>query len=437
MFTNNEAVISLIELLVKKAGFDVHKDYSEEELEKTKNSISSLIKEKQRAKDKKTFNEILDNLKVREANWENNAEIVGKSLIRAYNEGKSYNAVKDKIDSLVLLATSGTKDLTVTSVYEEIRNLEIEYENLLDKIKNTNYRNEEEKEMDSKYKVYLEAKIKDLEEELENLEKESNSLREVELKEVNIQAKIKEYASTLKNDLNRIESVISSSINSSINFDTFDRLEKAKSETDEKLSRATDLLNKTEKMLEDVRHNKESIKERINEIEIEKTRCVNKLNNINKKLDEDNYENNTLRMLDLNNSEILRLKIEELNNKKDVIYVDSNLVKEELIKEWGRNSNNTSVNINTPIKEEKKEEKPKEEVKEEVKVNVQHKEEKKEPPKIEVSFEEIEEVKGREEPKEDVLNSIMEEIDNVEEKINEIKTNEEKKEEEKGIELDW
>ena len=80
MNTNYETVVSLIELLVKKAGFDLSSNYSEIELQKTKDSISSLVKDRNTSNDKKTINALIENLKVRQANWENNAEMVGKRL---------------------------------------------------------------------------------------------------------------------------------------------------------------------------------------------------------------------------------------------------------------------------------------------------------------------------------------------------------------------
>ena len=43
MNNNFEAIKSLVSLLVKKAGFDINSNYSEEELAKTKESIKKLL----------------------------------------------------------------------------------------------------------------------------------------------------------------------------------------------------------------------------------------------------------------------------------------------------------------------------------------------------------------------------------------------------------
>ena len=167
MNTNYETVVSLIELLVKKAGFDLSKNYSEIELQKTKDSISSLLKERNTATNKEALNTLIENLKVRQANWENNAEMVGKSLLKAYEEGKDYNTVRMRIELLGNLALKGTDNISVGSVYDRVRSLDSEYKTLINRIENTDYRNEAEKEMDSRYKIYLETKLTSIEGEIE------------------------------------------------------------------------------------------------------------------------------------------------------------------------------------------------------------------------------------------------------------------------------
>lgn len=334
MNTSHEAVVSLIELLVKKAGFDLSSNYSEIELQKTKDSISTLIKEKNTSTNKKELASLIENLKVRQANWENNAEMVGKSLLKAYEEGKDYNSVKMRIELLANLALKGTDNISVGGVYDRVKSLDSDYKTLLEKIDNTDYSNIEEKEMDARYKTYLENRLSTIDTEVETLARELDSLREVEIKDVGIVSKIKEYITKLSSDKEKIDKAVSSSISSNIAFDVWERLETAKNNTNEKLDKAKDLLEKTEKTLADVKKNQEVIKDRKTSLETEKTRCNTKLNSINAKIEENAYENTTERMIDVNNSEMMKLELEQLNNKKDVIYVDVGKVKEELIREW-------------------------------------------------------------------------------------------------------
>lgn len=350
MNNNFEAIKSLISLLVKKAGFDLDKNYSEVELEKTKSSIEELTYEKNNSNNKKAISNIIDNLRVRQANWENNAEIVGKSLIEAYQSGKDYQSIKARIELLGSLAVKGTENLGVGSIYSKLTELEKKYEELNTKIETNDYKNLNEKEMDERYKTYLENKIASFEVEVENLNKELESLRDIELKDVNIVNKIKEYIDKMDSDLERINKALSTSVNSDISFEVFERLENAKEELEAKSTKDKETLSKAESMLDNVRKNRININERKDLIESEIDKLNNKLTNVRIKLDENDYTNQIEKIIDVNELERVRLELESLKNKKDVVYVDAVKVKEELIKEWNTSSGKT--------KAEQKEENP-------------------------------------------------------------------------------
>ena len=338
MNNNFEAIKSLISLLVKKAGFDLDKNYSEVELEKTKSSIEELTYEKNNSNNKKAISNIIDNLRVRQANWENNAEIVGKSLIEAYQSGKDYQSIKARIELLGSLAVKGTENLGVGSIYSKLTELEKKYEELNTKIETNDYKNLNEKEMDERYKTYLENKIASFEVEVENLNKELESLRDIELKDVNIVNKIKEYIDKMDSDLERINKALSTSVNSDISFEVFERLENAKEELEVKSTKDKETLSKAESMLDNVRKNRININERKGSIENEIDKLNGKLTNVKIKLDENDYTNQIEKIIDVNELERVRLELESLKNKKDVVYVDAVKVKEELIKEWNTSS---------------------------------------------------------------------------------------------------
>lgn len=343
MNNNFEAIKSLISLLVKKAGFDLDKNYSEVELEKTKSSIEELTYEKNNSNNKKAISNIIDNLRVRQANWENNAEIVGKSLIEAYQSGKDYQSIKARIELLGSLAVKGTENLGVGSIYSKLTELEKKYEELNTKIETNDYKNLNEKEMDERYKTYLENKIASFEVEVENLNKELESLRDIELKDVNIVNKIKEYIDKMDSDLERINKALSTSVNSDISFEVFERLENAKEELEAKSTKDKETLSKAESMLDNVRKNRININERKDSIESEIDKLNNKLTNVKIKLDENDYTNQIEKIIDVNELERVRLELESLKNKKDVVYVDAVKVKEELIKEWNTSSGKTEA----------------------------------------------------------------------------------------------
>ena len=287
MNNNFEAIKSLISLLVKKAGFDLDKNYSEVELEKTKSSIEELTYEKNNSNNKKEISNIIDNLRVRQANWENNAEIVGKSLIEAYQSGKDYQSIKARIELLGSLAVKGTENLGVGSIYSKLTELEKKYEELNTKIETNDYKNLNEKEMDERYKTYLENKI--------------------------------------------------------ASFEVFERLENAKEELEAKSTKDKETLSKAESMLDNVRKNRININERKDSIESEIDKLNNKLTNVKIKLDENDYTNQIEKIIDVNELERVRLELESLKNKKDVVYVDAIKVKEELIKEWNTSSGRTEA----------------------------------------------------------------------------------------------
>lgn len=340
MNNNFEAIKSLVSLLVKKSGFDIDKNYSEEELAKTKENIQKLQSEKESSNNQKTLGKIIDTLKLRQANWENNAEIVGKSLLNAYKEGKDYSQVKARIELLGNLAYKGTENLSVGNLYSKLSELESKYNELNNKIDTYEYKNTEEREMDEKYKSYLDNKISSLNDEIKIVNKELDELRDIELKDVTIVNKIKEYIDKLDNDLARIDRILNESANMDISFEVYERLESAKEELESKQIRNKDTLEKAEKMLENVRINRTNSNSKKEILEEELDKCTTKKNNISTKLKEDNYINTTERIIDINEKEKIRVELDYLNNKKDVIYVDAIKVKDELIREWSTKKEN-------------------------------------------------------------------------------------------------
>ena len=340
MNNNFEAIKSLVSLLVKKSGFDIDKNYSEEELAKTKENIQKLQSEKESSNNQKTLGKIIDTLKLRQANWENNAEIVGKSLLNAYKEGKDYSQVKARIELLGNLAYKGTENLSAGNLYSKLSELETKYNELNNKIDTYEYKNTEEREMDEKYKSYLDNKISSLNDEIKIVNKELDELRDIELKDVTIVNKIKEYIDKLDNDLARIDRILNESANMDISFEVYERLESAKEELESKQIRNKDTLEKAEKMLENVRTNRTNSNSKKEILEEELDKCTTKKNNISTKLKEDNYINTTERIIDINEKEKIRVELDYLNNKKDVIYVDAIKVKDELIREWSTKKEN-------------------------------------------------------------------------------------------------
>ena len=66
-----------------------------------------------------------------------------------------------------------------------------------------------------------------------------------------------------------------------------------------------------------------------------------KLEQITDKINENDYVDYASKINDINQKELINIELNELNNKKDVIYVNVDKVKEELIKEWTKDKNNS------------------------------------------------------------------------------------------------
>ena len=168
--------------------------------------------------------------------------------------------------------------------------------------------------------------------------------------------------------MEKINSVLDNTLTSFTTYESFEKIENTNNKTIEKIYKFNELLNKTEGVLNEVRESRKKNNDRKSYLERERETYSNKLNKVSVKLEENDYVNNIEKMEDINKSELLRLEIDSLNNIKDVLYIDINKVKEELIKEWERHTGNNdtskienSVKFEEPkeIKEEiKKEEKP-------------------------------------------------------------------------------
>ncbi len=353
MNTNYEVIKNLVSLLVKRAGFNIDSNYSETELEKVKNSIKDLQAKREDSNNKKVLSKMIDDLKVRQANWENNAEIVGKSLLNAYKEGKPYSSVKMRIELLGNLASKNRTYNSLSNIYDRLNKLELDYKNLLDKIENNSYESTEEKEMDKRYKNYLEEKIENFNHELSGIDKTLDELRNSEKNDINIVNKVKEYINKLEKDLEKINNVLDNTLTSFVAYESFESIENTNNKTIEKIDKFKELLSKTESVLNDVRENRRKTNERKTYIEKEKETYINKLNRVSTKLEENNYINNIEKMEDTNKSEIIRLEINSLNNIKDVLYIDTEKVKEELINEWNKNNTTGEIPLESYNKEEK------------------------------------------------------------------------------------
>ena len=344
MDTNYEAVKCLIEILVKKAGYDINKNYSENELKKTKETINKL--ENDRDIEKATKNELIANLKIRQANWENNAEVIGKSLLDCYKNNKSYVEVKAKIEFLSNLAKKDEESKNgqslMTYVYSKLKELENEYNELNLRIESNDYINQEEKDLDVKLKEYLINSIDNYSNEISLCDDELERLKDVEHQEQMIKERLNAYIANVKKDVELLDKLKKNSLDKGITLEVWEKIEDIELNIKSKLEKVLSVLKKTDNVLNEVNENRERCNNKKTIMSKEIERSNNKLNRINERLNNDDYLDYTRKIKDLNKKELIRIELNELKNKKDVIYVNVDMVKEELIREWSKNSSDNS-----------------------------------------------------------------------------------------------
>ena len=344
MDTNYEAVKCLIEILVKKAGYDINKNYSENELKKTKETINKL--ENDRDIEKATKNELIANLKIRQANWENNAEVIGKSLLDCYKNNKSYMDVRAKVEFLSNLAKKDEESKNgqslMTYVYSKLKELENEYNELNLKIESNDYINQEEKDLDVKLKEYLINSIDNYSNEISLCDDELERLKDVEHKELMIKERLNAYIANVKKDVELLDKLKRNSLDKGITLEVWEKIEDIELNIKSKLEKVLSVLKKTDNVLNEVNENRERCNNKKTIMSKEIERSNNKLNRINERLNNDDYLDYTRKIKDLNKKELIRIELNELKNKKDVIYVNVDMVKEELIREWSKNSSDNS-----------------------------------------------------------------------------------------------
>lgn len=344
MDTNYEAIKSLVGLLVKKAGFDIDKNYSENELNKTKETIIKLENNNEDNISVATKKELIGNLKQRQASWENNAEVIGKSLLKCYKENKSYNEVRGKIEFLASLSkkdkTSTNENSLMSSIYDRYKQLEQDYKVIVQKIENNNYFNNEEKEVDLKLKDYLNHKFDSYKDDKKIIQREIDRLNDIEKKEQVISAKLKGYISNIKKDVESLSKLKKSSIDKGITIEVWEKIETIELGIKDKLLNASKIMKKTNKILFSIETKRQRLNQKNEKTDNDLKLVEKRLEEVNERINNNDYIDYASKIMDINNKEIIKLELEEIKNKKEVIYVDIDRVKEELIREWNRNKSN-------------------------------------------------------------------------------------------------
>ena len=99
-------------------------------------------------------------------------------------------------------------------------------------------------------------------------------------------------------------------------------------------------MKKTNKILFSIETKRQRLNQKNEKTDNDLKLVEKRLEEVNERINNNDYIDYASKIMDINNKEIIKLELEEIKNKKEVIYVDIDRVKEELIREWNRNKSN-------------------------------------------------------------------------------------------------
>ena len=332
-----EALSSLISLLVKKAGYNIDVDYASEELSKTFNSIRKVEEELKKYDENEPkyveLKEILKNLNKRKNNFENNSEIIGKNIISYYKDNKDINEIKKLINKLAAVVENSedNEPNEISTIYNTINTLEIEYAKLEEKISNFNYIDNNSKEIDFRTKNYLESKINTYNSTIERIIKEVDKLKETEADDKSKLNKTKIDKTENEAKLEKLIDVKLKALNQEVSNEIWHKIES----TESNIKRKGKKINETIAYYQELY---DKTIEEINRLYIEKekyfknlTKAKQKVSEVNNRINDNDYIDYIKKIIDETELNVLENKIIRYKNKKDVVYVDSTKIKNEII----------------------------------------------------------------------------------------------------------
>lgn len=351
MDTSYTVIKSLIELIVKKSGFDINNDYSEEELKKTNETIKKLESESHLSDNNRKI--LLTNLKHRKLKWENNAANIGKLLLKSYEDKKPFEEVQDKVVYLCKLAKKGEEVTNNKSlmnyVYGRIDLLEKEYTSIIKHIKDTDYVNYEEKNLDSKLRDALNSRLSSHKEKLNLIELELARLIKIENSENLVNDKVNKYIAKIKKNIQDLEELKMNSIEKEISLDVWEKIETIELNIKDKLEQTLSIVNETKETSENITSKREELLKQQQRYKEDLEKIQQKLEEVEERIAQDDYIDYYNKIADIDKKELIRLELSEFNNKKEVIYIDIDKIYEELKKEWGKIENNTIKEIKIDV----------------------------------------------------------------------------------------
>ena len=355
---NYRALEDLINILVKKTGYKLNDLKLEEDIDSLEERKKDLEEEKEsldkeNTKDKYIIESIDREIEIIENSLNikfNNPVILGNKLLDAYRNNDTFDSVSETFDTLVRKARSEYdkthEEVKPTNIFELIDKYSTKKKNTLDKLDNTKYFSDENKESMVLRIGYHNSRIEELKRELEVIDRKKEEILSLQnyvedvLKKVNkdIESKTNKLNSLIRklykeNSISNDEKVYNTLINT-IRYEI------------------SDLVYLKEQYELDI----ENYKEKLKDLDIKVNDVNERLNDEEKLLNitQDKIEQKENDLLDRLNDNIEGLnasnRVNNLTNEQQYLYVNVDVIRDEIINLWNRD--NTSIDK----KEEKEEE---------------------------------------------------------------------------------
>lgn len=355
---NYRALEDLINILVKKTGYRLNDLKLEEDIDSLEERKKDLEEEKEsldkeNTKDKYIIESIDREIEIIENSLNikfNNPVILGNKLLDAYRNNDTFESVSETFDTLVRKARSEYdkthEEVKPTNIFELIDKYSTKKKNTLDKLDNTKYFSDENKESMVLRIGYHNSRIEELKRELEVIDRKKEEILSLQnyvedvLKKVNkdIESKTNKLNSLIRklykeNSISNDEKVYNTLINT-IRYEI------------------SDLVYLREQYELDI----ENYKEKLKDLDIKVNEVNDRLNDEEKLLSitQDKIEQKENDLLDRLNDNIEGLnasnRVNNLTNEQQYLYVNVDVIRDEIINLWNRD--NTLIDK----KEEKEEE---------------------------------------------------------------------------------
>ncbi len=351
MDTNFESIKSLIELLVKKAGFSLNEKTADKEYNEVKKLINKY--------NSNINSDIYKYISEQKKHWESNSEFVGSNLLDAYNSGKQENQINNELSILIKNALQEENKKVSTTlmsyIYNSISTNEEKLNFIIEKINSCDYIDDEERTSDLREKEYLEKKVSELNDEERILLSYITTLKSAIENDKAISTRISDNIFKIKCKIKALEEAKEKIKNLYIPIAYQERLITTISKYYLKLELLEKEVGKIEKEIKNNDSKIIEINDKIVSIQNDKNKVEELLSKTKELINSNEYIDISTKIIDEIKREIVIYTLNILKNQKEVIYVDVVQIEKEIREEWNKKKYKKDVVVKTTEKVKKKE----------------------------------------------------------------------------------